>query len=294
MENSYQVDTKRKTIQSKISKVEEVKKEMKNYKTVALIDLRKLSDSLLQSLRKKIREGGGKVLVLKKPVLERVLQHDKKLAPLAQECDKPLGLVLTNSSPMALNSFFKENKKKRGAKTGEVAPFDIVIPEGETDLPPGPALSELKGAGLNVQIKGGKIVVAKESVVAKSGETITDLKAKALQKLNVMPFEVSVRLLYGYDGEYVYSSELLSLGDGLNAQLEQSFRDAFNVSMNAQYPTEANITMLLTEAYRQTVNVALNGELYSSSSIEQILGKAFREGLALASFGAENSKQETK
>ena len=281
----YTADPKRKTVREKIEKVAQVKADIKNYKTLAIIDLRKLSDALFQSLRKKIRTGGGKVFVLKKPVIQRIIESDPKLALLAKECDKPVALILTNSSAFELNKFFKQNKKTRAAKTGEVAPFDIIVPEGETDSPPGPALSELKGAGINVQIKGGKIVVAKESVVAKSGETLNDLKTKALQKLNVKPFEISVKLLFGYDHHYIYNSEVLNIDETLHGDLTKSLNDALNVSINASYPTKQNIEILLRDAYRQSINIALNGNLYSSSTMEQLLILASRQGMALGKLG---------
>lgn len=281
----YKTDVNRKTVKEKISEVEEVKAAIGKYKTVALIDLSRLPDALLQSSRKKIRENGGKVFVLRKPVITRVLASVSKLASRASECEKPVALILTNQSPYELNKFFKQNKKKRAAKVGEVAPFEIIVPEGETSLPPGPALSELKSAGLNVQIKAGKIVVAKDSTVAKAGETITVPKAKALQQLNIMPFETQVRMIFGYDGQYVYSVDLLDIDDTLNTDLVQSFRDAFNLSINASYPTQGNIDVLLQEAYRQSVNVSMNGNLYSSGSIGQLLSSAVRQGLAVSSLG---------
>jgi len=283
MKKDYKIDTKRKAVRKKMDDVEGAIADMKSYKTAALIDLRKLPDSLLQKVRKKVREDGGKVMILKKPVIERVLQANQKLRPRVAECDKPVGLILTNSSPYQLHAFFRENKKRRAAKAGDVAPFDIIVPEGETDLPPGPALSELKGAGINVQIKGGKIVVAKDSVVSKSGESITAAKAAALQKMGVKPFEVGVRYIFGFDGEFVYPSELFLIDDTINPDLSACLFDAFNLSVNAGYPTERNMDTLLGEAFRQSVNMAINGKIYSTSSIEQLLSSAVRQGMALES-----------
>jgi len=277
----YVIDTNRKTIQEKIKEVDSYVKEMKNYKTVALLNLKKLPDSLLQSLRKKIKEGGGKVVILRKPVISRVLASNKKLSGHVDECKKPVALILTNDSPYELNKFFKQHKKKRAAKVGDIANADIVVPEGETDLPPGPALSELKAGGVNVQIKGGKIVVNKDSTVAKAGDEITGPKVKALQSLGIMPFEVMADMIFGYDGEYVYSSDILSLGDTINEDIAESISEAFNFSMNAGYPTEQNADILLKEAIVQSVNMALNAEVYSSSSIEQLLTSAMRQGGAL-------------
>jgi large subunit ribosomal protein L10 len=283
MKKDYKVDLKRKAVKQKAQDAESAIADMKNYPTTAVIDLRKLPTSLLQNLRKKIREDGGKVLILKKPVLERVLKASPKLADKAAECNKPLGLILTSWSPYQLYKFFKDNRKKRAAKVGDVAPFDIIVPEGETDLPPGPALSELKTAGLNVQIKGGKIIISKDSMVAKLGEPITAPKVSALQKLNVKPFEISVTYMFGFDGKYVYSADLFAMDDTIAGDLRSCMSDAFNLSLNASYPTSQNIDALLTFAMKQSANLALNGGIYSSGSMEQLLVSALRQGSALES-----------
>jgi len=278
----YKSNPEKRAVKEKIAKVKETIEEMKNYKTVALLNLQKLPDSLLQSLRKRIRDDGGSVKILRKAVITRVLASDPRLKEKVSECEKPVALVLTNWSPYQLNRFLKESYKKRAAKAGETAPSDIVVLEGETDLPPGPALSGLKAGGVNVQIKGGKIVVAKDSVVAKAGDKITTQKAKALQTLGVMPFETRARLIFGFDGEYSYSKEMLDMGDTLDADLRSSLRDAFNLSVNADYPTPLNAEYLLTDAFRQALNAAVNGELYSIVNVDELLLNALRQGKALS------------
>jgi large subunit ribosomal protein L10 len=290
--SDYKINLEKPAVRKKIEQVEQTIGELKNYPTVALIDLKKLPDALLQKTRQKIREDGGKILILKKPVIERVMKSNTHLATRVDECEKPLGLILTKKSPFELYKFFKTNKKKRAAKPGDIAPFEIIVPEGDTDLPPGPALSELKGAGINVQIKGGKIVVAKDSTVAKEGDKINDAKAKALQKLGVLPFDVSVTYLFGYDGQYIYNSDLFTIDETIAQDIQSGLSDAFNLSINANYPTSANADILLTQAISQSMNIALNGELYSTIAIEQLLTSATRQGLALSGLEAASPKEE--
>jgi large subunit ribosomal protein L10 len=282
---TYKADTNKKAVKKKIEQVQTAVADMKKYKTVIMLDLRKLPDALFQSLRRKVRQDGGQVLVLKKPVVSRVLQANKKLAAKASECDKPVALIYTNKSAYDMNMFFKQHKKKKAAKVGDMALADIIVPEGDTDLPPGPALSELKAGGLNVQIKGGKIVVAKESIVAKAGEKLTITKVKALKTLNIMPFEVMANMIFGYDGEYIYAKELLDIGDTINTDLVSGFSQAMNLSLNVNYPTGQNINVLLGEAVKQSLNLSLNASIYSSSSMEQLLSSAVRQGMALESLG---------
>lgn len=280
---AYKVDTNRKTIKEKIDQVHNAVSDMKKFKTVALLDLRKLPTALFQTLRKRIREDGGMVLVLKKPVISRVLAANPKLKSHVADCNKPVALIYTNHSPYEINAFFNQNRKKRAAKVGDIAVADIIVPEGETDLPPGPALSELKAGGLNVQIKAGKIAITKESTVAKAGEKLTVSKVKALQTLGVMPFEVMASMITASDGEYSYSKELLDMGDTIVPDLVSSLKQAVNFSINAGYPTSQNIGMLLGSAFKQSVSLALNADVYSSSSIEQLLTSALRQGMALES-----------
>jgi large subunit ribosomal protein L10 len=282
---TYKIDINKKEVKRKTEQVKSTIADMKKFKTVVLLDLRKLPDALLQSLRQKIREKGGKVMVLKKPVVSRVLAANPKLAARVSECDKPMALILTNQSPLELNQFFKQHKKKRAAKIGDIAVADIVIPEGETDLPPGPALSELKAGGVNVQIKAGKIIVSKESLIAKSGEKLTEPKVKALQSLGVQPFEMMASMVFGFDGEYIYSKSILDIGETVNADMAASFSQAMNLSLNISYPTEQNINHLLGDAVKQAMNVSLNANVYSSSSIEQLLSSAMRQGTALGKLG---------
>lgn len=284
-ETKYKTDVNRKTVKEKVEEVKDTIGQMKKYKTVALLSLFQLPDALFQSLRKKIREDGGKVFVLRKPVISRILESNKRLAPYVGETNKPVALIYTNGSPYELNQFFKQHRKKRAAKVGDIAIAPIIIPEGDTDLPPGPVLSELKAAGLNVQIKAGKIAVVKESTLAKEGEKLTGQKVKALQSLGIKPFENMARFIMGFDGEYVYTKSVLDVGETVPQDLAASLSQAMNVSLNLNYPTGQNIKLLLGNAMKQSFNLAINSGAYSSSSIEQLLTSALRQGTALDKVG---------
>lgn len=285
MRKDYTKNVERVVIKEKARLVEEIKKDMKNYPTIAIVDLRMLPDALLQSSKKSLREKDGtKIKVAKLAVIKRALETNEKLAKYAAELNSPVALVFTRQSPYQLAKFFRENKKKRAAKIGELSPFDIIIPAGDTDIPPGPALTELKSAGLNVQIKGGKIAISKESVLAKEGERLTEMKVKALQKLAILPFDVGVKLIGAYDGEYIYPFSMLEIDEVIiGAEIRAAASDAFNLSVNGNYPTEENITLLLKNAVGQAFNFCVNGNVYSSMGLEQLLSSAYRQGMALSS-----------
>ncbi|MEW5996543.1 MAG: 50S ribosomal protein L10 [Candidatus Micrarchaeota archaeon] len=273
----------RAAIKKKKAQVQDIQKDIKHYPNLVLIDLRNLPDKLLQSMRKRLRaESHGKVRIAKSAVLKRALDGSGKPASLSERLNIPAALVLTNLSPHNLNQIVKGNKLQMAAKPGQVSPADIIVPAGDTDLPAGPALSELKTAGVNVQIKAGKIAVNKDSTVVKKGEVITPQKAKALQTLGIKPFEAGMNVLLAYDGQYIYSPELLDISAAsLAPEFLSSLVDAMNLSVNAKYPSPQSIEMLLVEAYTQGRNAGINGNLYSSESMEQLLSLAARQGMAL-------------
>jgi len=271
----------RASILVKKQKVEEVSKAAGKYPVVALLNIRNLPDRILQSSKKKLR-GQAEFAVAKNSVIIRALDKSGK-GSLSQHIDFPTSLVFTSMTPYSLFKFFKDNKAKVAAKPGMFAPFDIIVPEGETDLMPGPALSELKGAGINAQIKAGKIVVAKDSVVAKKGAKISDNVCKALQKLNILPFEARVNMVAAYDGKFTFTASVLDIDEEkLHADVLDALSQSFNVSFNASFPTSQNIDALLSNALSQGRNMAINGGVYSVSSTELLLTRAVLLGSTLS------------
>ncbi len=282
----------RKAIELKKKQVKELGAELKSYKNVAIIDLRNLPDKLLQQTRKELRNK-AKIKVAKSVVLRKALESVSAPEKLLEPFTNPSALVFSSISPYELYQFFSHNTMKMAAKPGQIAPEDIIVPAGGTDLMPGPALSELKAAGIAVQIKAGKIAIMKNSVVAKKGEEITSVKTKALQTLGIKPFDAGVSLIVAYDGEYIYTPELLSISaETLIPEFTSALQDALNISINADYPTSQNISILLTLALADARNLALNGEIYSSQAIEQLLASALRQGTALSNI--EEKKPEAK
>lgn len=252
------------------------------YPNVALLNIRNLPDRILQKSKKQLR-GKAEFLVARNSTLIRALDASKKNKELSGQISFPTALVFTSISPYQLFKFFKDNKASVAAKPGMIAPFDIIVPEGETDLMPGPALSELKGAGINAQIKGGKIIIAKDSTVAKKGAKISDNVCKALQKLNILPFEAMVNMVAAYDGKFTYTGSILDIDEHqLNADLIDSLAQSFNVSYNASFPTSQNIDALLSNAYAQSRNMAINGCVYSDASTELLLTQAVLLGSTLS------------
>jgi len=268
----------RKAIKEKIEETEKLLKEIKAYKAFMLLNLKKTPALLQQKIRRVVKENmKGSMKAVRKPIIQRAL----KSVNINNEIDFPAAVILMNENPYKAYKIINENKLDVAAKPGDISPFDIVIPAGETDLQPGPALSQLKAAGLNVKIEKGKIVIAKDSVLLKKGEVVTQEKAQVLQMLGIKPFKVGVNLVFAYDG-LMYTKDILSISEEeLKNDMLASIKQAFNMSVNANYASEISIKYIMLKAIREARNAALNGNLYSDTFIKYLLIKSIREANAL-------------
>ena len=98
-----------------------------------------------------------------------------------------------------LSSLLTDNQTPAKAKPGDLAPEDIEIEAGPTELIPGPAISELSSVGLKVAVENGKLAIKQGRVVSKKGDEIDEKTSSVLAKLNILPMQVGFEPVAAYD-----------------------------------------------------------------------------------------------
>ena len=248
---------------------------------IAVVDLASFPASLFAKLRKKL-SGKAAFKVSKTKIIQMAFENSGEKAKLKEFVGKSCGLVFTSMNPFELFVFLKKNKGRVGAKAGKIADNDIVIPAGDTGLPPGPALSDLKAAGLEVRVQGATIAIVKDKVVTKKGEVISKPVAGTLSKLDIKPVKIGLRLVAAFEKGEIFEANVLDIDS------EKTFEDlvnahtwAFNLAFNAEYFTSETTELLLAKAFNEAKAVALEFNVYSGESMPQILAKAALEAKAL-------------
>ncbi len=272
----------RPSIIKKKKEVKEVEDSLKNYNTVIVLDLRNTKDKLLQESRKKLKEKyKAYIRMAKLAVLKRALKNLSIPSEIYEPLQFPSAVIGVNENPYVINKFFLNNMLKVNAKPGQIAEEDIVIEAGETDLTPGPALSQLKQAGLKVKIEKGKIAISETTTLVKKGEKVSEVQAQVLQMLGIKPFKVGLKIFKAYDGALVYSNDVLNITlDMLQDGLKEASNQAFNLSFNTHYYTQLNIRDLLKIELMNAKNVGLNSNMYSSEVLHELLLKAITQAKA--------------
>jgi large subunit ribosomal protein L10 len=269
------------TKQKKIEFVENLVKEIEGSKSIGIADISFIPAKFFLKVKKEL-DGKVKFVYGRKKLLMKALEKTKARELVSFLGNQPI-ILLSNLNPLEMNSLVKSNYLKLPAKPGSIAKEDLVVNEGPTQLPAGPALSELKQAGIDAKIVEGKIYISSTKVIVKSGEVIKSNVANVLQKLEIFPFEARILPIAILSNGIIFSGEALELTkENVSKQIADNFGKAYLVSIAINYETKYNAKELLIKAVRNAVYIGIEKNLYEKGVIDKILAKAYAQALALA------------
>jgi large subunit ribosomal protein L10 len=235
--------------------VTDLSKLLKEKKTFLIASIKNIPGSQFQEIVKRLR-GKAIVKVPKKNLILKAIDTSK------EEEIKKIGASITNdfallfsdidSYELAIDLISKKSPSK--AKVGQIAPEDIEIPAGPTDLVPGPAISELGALGIQIQIEGGKITIKSPKVIAKKGTKITQAAADMMSKLDIKPFSIGFIPVAAFDNETkTFYADLNINPDQILEDFKEAYGRALPFAVQIGYATPETITFLIGKAGRQGI-----------------------------------------
>ncbi|MEM1989949.1 MAG: 50S ribosomal protein L10 [Candidatus Bathyarchaeia archaeon] len=275
----------RKSLLEKSEKIKEIKDLLMKYSVLGVASLHKVRAQQLQEIRRKL-EGIACMKVFKNTLVERALKElgRANIDELKKYMQGSNVYIFTNYNPFKLALLLERSKVKVPAKAGDIATDDIIVPAGNTGLPPGPIISQLNAVGIPTRIESGSVWVSKDTVVARKGEVINESLAAALSKLGIKPIELGISLKAVYDGNMVLSESDLKLDfEDYKKRIGEAYAQALNLAFNAAYPMPETIIPLLHRAIIEARNLALNAGVFLPEVLPELLLRAHIEALALES-----------
>jgi large subunit ribosomal protein LP0 len=185
------------------------------YKNILIIGVDFVGSKQMQQVRIALR---GKAIVLmgKNTLIRKVfrerMEKNPSLEALLPYIFGNIGFVFTNGDLNSLRSLVTANKVPAGAKSGVIAPIDVVIPPGPTGLDPGQT-SFFQTLNIGTKIVKGSIEMTVASKVCTKGEKITASAVALLNKLNIRPFEYGITVETVYENGATYSVKVLDMSD---------------------------------------------------------------------------------
>ena len=211
-------------------------KQMLTSHTILIASTKNLPSAKFHMIKKNLR-GKAEIRVAKKSLIVRAITQTEKgaLQNLKHYIGADIALFLSNEDTFKLSALLSENQTPAKAKAGEIAPDDIVVEPGPTDLIPGPAISELSGVGLKVVVEGGKLAIKQSTIVVKKGDVITEKIASVLGKLNINPMHVGFIPIVAYDSkaDKIYENIVIDkklMYENLKSEIGKALNFAINIS----------------------------------------------------------------
>ncbi|MFO7791836.1 MAG: 50S ribosomal protein L10 [Candidatus Saliniplasma sp.] len=270
----------------KKNEVERLTKLLKSSPVVGVVDIEGIPSLQMQQMRGELR-GSVNLTVSRNTLITKAVEDisddRENIEEIKDYLPGQTALVTTDQNPFKLFKKMEATKTKAPARGGETAPEDIKVEKGDTPFKPGPIVGDLQKAGIPASIKGGKVVINKTKVVVEEGEKIPKDLATMLTRLNIQPITVGLDLKATYEDGSIYERDVLDID---SSEFEEQFKhaalSAFNLSVNAGYPTKKNIASLIMKGHNDAFSLAINSDIINDETIKIKLSKAQKDMLSLA------------
>ncbi|MEM3390677.1 MAG: 50S ribosomal protein L10, partial [Archaeoglobaceae archaeon] len=127
----------------KVEEVERIRSLVSSYRVLALVSFQKVPAWLMQKIKRDLK-GKGEMRVVKNTLLSIALDSvGKGYEKLKEFAKGQVAIVVSNENPFKLYKRIESMKIDAPLKPNQISPIDVVVNEGPTSLPPGPAVAEL-------------------------------------------------------------------------------------------------------------------------------------------------------
>jgi len=273
--------------QWKYKEVEELTALLKQHPVIGIAEIGSIPAPQMQQMRQNLREN-MMIRSSKNTLIHRAINNAEKdvkdLNGLKEIVNGQSAIIATDINPFRLQARMNETRTKAPAKGGEIAPEDIKVEAGDTPFKPGPIVGDLQKAGIPAAIQGGKVVIKKDKVIVKKGDTISRDVAQMLTRLEIYPLEIGISLQGVFEDGFVFKPDVLDIDlDAYHDQFMQAAGRAFNLALETGWVTKQTITPLLSKAHRNALTLAIEQGILNKDTASELLAKAHRLMIALAS-----------
>ncbi|MFC6975943.1 50S ribosomal protein L10 [Halomicroarcula sp. GCM10025709] len=269
--------------QWKQDEVDDIVGMIESYESVGVVNIAGIPSRQLQDMRRDLH-GTAELRVARNTLLSRALEEvDDGLEALTDYVAGQVGLIGTNDNPFSLFKSLEASKTPAPIGAGEIAPNEIVIPEGDTGVDPGPFVGELQSIGADARIQDGSIQVLSDSAVLDAGEEVSQDLANVLNELGIEPKEVGLDLRAVFADGVLFEPEELELDvEAYESDIKAAAGQAFNLSVNAEYPTATTAPTLLQSARADAKSLALQAAIEDPEVVPDLVSKADAQVRSLA------------
>jgi len=265
--------------------IQKILDDAKNYRTIAISKLHKVRATQLMELRRKFRKDMEIVVVKNKLASMAFKKTDlDKVENFLDELKGQSALIFANIDPFRLHILLEKNKVNMPARPGDIATEDIIIPAGNTGIPPGPVLSEFKEARIPTRIDSGSVWVSKDTIAAKKGDLITPKLASLLSRLGIKPVRAGLSVSAAWHNSLIFHEKDTRLDlDEYRRLIQDACLQSKALAVEASYLTKETLPLIISRFEAEARSLAITSGYPSGEVIADILIKYNNEAIVLYS-----------
>ncbi|MEM0218532.1 MAG: 50S ribosomal protein L10 [Desulfurococcaceae archaeon] len=269
--------------EEKVKLAKEIEELAKNHRSMLIVDLSGVPAKHIQMLRKKLAKHAIMKVVKPKVALKALENLQRDVEKLKPYMTGQIMLIFSNKNVFELANTVEGFITYDYHSPGDIADKEIVIPEGNTGLPPGPILSVFGRLKIPTKVQGNVVYVAKDTVVAKPGDTISADLASILQKLGLALKEIKVRVKCGFDEDLFIPGDKLKINLAeYEESIKQAALDAFKLAVELVIPEPIVLNYTIVKAQRHALALVAELGFITPDTAEYVIRVAHTKALALA------------
>jgi large subunit ribosomal protein LP0 len=246
------------------------------YHKILIVAADNVGSNHMQKIRRAMRGKAvllmGKNTMIRKAIRDH-LEKTPSLEGLLPHVRGNIGLVFTNGDLADVRTKLTELKVQAAAKAGSIAPIDVVVPAGNTNMEP-TKTSFFQALSIPTKINRGTIEIINDIHLLAIGQKVSLSQAALLQMLGIKPFQYGLKVLTVYDSGAVYPAAVLDLTD--DDILKKFFAGVNNVaalSLQIGYPTVVSVPHSIMNGYKNilAISIATDYTFPGSEKIKQLL-----------------------
>lgn len=243
-----------------------VERLLDEYPKFLVVNADNVGSKQLQQLRQELR--GKAEIIMGKNTMVRKKVRMMMEAGKHHEMEQMLPLLVGNVGFCFTTIDLKEcrdillaNKVPAAAKAGTIAQCDVNIPAGPTGMEP-TLTSFFQVLNIQTKINKGQIEIMQDVHILKEGEKVGSSEVALLQKLNIMPFSYSLKVVQCMDNGSMYHPKVLDITEeNILSYMLSGLQNIAAVSLAVDYPTAASAPHSIANGFKNLMYVALGSDV---------------------------------
>ena len=166
------------------------------------------------------------------------------------------GLIFTNGDLSAIKEILDTQVRAAPAKSGALAPKDVIVPPGPTGMDP-KQTQFFQALNIATKIVRAQIEIVNPVTVITNGEKITPSQAALLDRLKICPFEYKMNILNFLENGKLFNAKVLSItSEDILSQFQAGANNLTCLSLGSGYMTSLAAPHAIINAFK---NIACAG-----------------------------------